>query len=218
MATYEVLGTNTKNTRWLIIKSLRAFGQATVNQLADAVEVKAVTVRHHLNTLQAEQLVEMEEERRGVGRPVHLYRLSQKAERLFPQTYHLLIDRLLGELKQTFPKETVRALIDSLASSMADDLRREVDGLPPEARRERLLEWLEERGLTASWHESDTGLELVSYHCPYRAIGHHHPELCRIDETLVQAAVDAEVERASCLRLGDTACTLVLHEVHLAED
>lgn len=212
MTLHETLGTNTDSTRWLVIKSLRASGQATVNELAEAVGVKPVTVRHHLTSLQAEGLVAVEELRHGVGRPKHVYHLTRKAERLFPQTYHVLFDHLLEEIKESFPPETVRQLIDSLAASLAQEFRSEVVGLSPDARRDRLVEWLDEQGLAARWRQSEDGLQLVKYHCPYYAVGSEHPELCRIDEVIVSTAVQAEVERSGCLLSGDPACSLKLHE------
>ncbi len=212
MAFQEMLGTNTHSTRWAVIKALRGYGQASVSELAGAVGVKSVTIRHHLNSLQAEGLIEVEEQRQAVGRPVHLYRLSEKAERLFPQTYQLLVDGLLDQIKATLPPAEVQRLIGALAGALADDLRHELAGLPPDARRERLVEWLERRGLTARWRQSEDGLELVKYHCPYHAVGQRHPELCQIDEMLVGVVLDAEVERATCLLSGDAACTLVLHD------
>src|SRR5690606_30978040 len=182
LAIQDALRTNTRSTRWLVVRALRARGNATVNDLAEAVGVKPVTVRHHLTSLHAEGLVEVQEERQGVGRPVHVYHLTRKAEQLFPHTYHLLIDRLLDEIKETFPPEIVQQLIDSLANSMAQDIRREIAGLPEEARRERLVEWLEEQGVAARWRQADDGLHFVKYYCPYYAVGEEHPELCRIDE------------------------------------
>jgi predicted ArsR family transcriptional regulator len=210
MSVYDVVGTNENSTRWNVVKALRAAGRATVSELAEAVSVKGVTVRHHLTALQAEGLVDAEQERRDVGRPVYVYALTPQAERLFPQNYHVLVDGLLDAIRDEFDQETVERVIHVLAESMADDLRQEVAGLPPEARRERLVQWLSERGLPARWRETSDGLELVKNHCPYYAIGHRHPELCAIDEALVCAVVEAQVERVACLLMGDADCALAL--------
>lgn len=219
MSIQEVLGTNTDSTRWSVIKALRACGGATVTELAEMVGVKPVTIRHHLISLQAEGLVDVTMKRHGVGRPSHFYRLTRKADRLFPHSYHVLVDRLLGEIKENFPPETVNMLIESLADSMASDVRREVADLPPEERRARLVEWMEAHGLTVRWRQSEDGLlQLVKYHCPYYAVGDDHPELCRIDEAMVSAVIDAAVKRSGCLLSGDPACALVLDEYAEDED
>src|SRR5262245_29934910 len=60
-------------TRRAVLDALRASGQASINELAEGIGVKAITIRHHLNGLQAEGLVEVEEKRQSVGRPLHVY-------------------------------------------------------------------------------------------------------------------------------------------------
>ncbi len=63
-------------TRQAIVRALKSFRQATVKDLADTVGVKAITVRHHLNGLQAEGLVDVREQRQSIGRPLHYYSLA----------------------------------------------------------------------------------------------------------------------------------------------
>ena len=82
-------------TRRSVLEALRSAGTATVAQLAEMVGVKGITIRHHLNALLAEGLVDAEEKRQAVGRPIYMYRLTTEAENLFPQKYHQLVERLL---------------------------------------------------------------------------------------------------------------------------
>lgn len=196
------------------MRALHKLGRATVSEIAGAVGVKSVTVRHHLTSLQADGLISADEERRTVGRPVYIFRLTPKAEQLFPQSFHILVDGLLKQLKQNLEPEMVDMLINAMAGALAGDLRQELDGLPDDkARRASMIQWLDDKGLTAIWQESSDGLQLVKYRCPYYAVGDHHPELCQIDEELVRIALDAEVMRSACLLEGDSNCTLVLSDL-----
>jgi predicted ArsR family transcriptional regulator len=72
-------------TRRAVLMALRNRGWATVSELANEVGIKSISVRHHLNALQADGLVEMEERRQSVGRPLHIYMLSEEATRSFWQ-------------------------------------------------------------------------------------------------------------------------------------
>src|SRR5690606_27219250 len=115
--------------------------------------------------------------------------------------------------------EPVNMLIKSLADSMASDVRREVADLPPEERPTRLVAWLEAHGPTVRWRHSEDGLlQLVKDHSPSSAVGDDHPELCRIDEAMVSAVLDAAVKRSGCLLSGEPACALVLDEYAEDED
>jgi predicted ArsR family transcriptional regulator len=218
MNTGDAAAINPNSTRWAVLKTLRRQGRATVSEVAAQVGVKGVTVRHHLNSLHADGLVEVDEQRQLVGRPVYVYRLSASAVQLFPQAYHILVKGLLAQIRDQLSPDEVDLLIAGLADTLAADLRRQMAGLPPDERRERLIGWLDERGLTARWQETPDGLQLVKQHCPYHTTGASYPELCAIDAALVRAALDAEVVRAACLQEGDPVCALALDSTHsLAE-
>ncbi len=210
MDAQDVVGTQPQSTRRAVIHALRASGCATVGQLAEMVGIKPAAIRHHLNSLHAEGLVEVEEQRQAVGRPIHIYRLTDKAEDFFPHSYHVLVDRLLDQLKLNLSPAVVQALLDALAESLAEELRREVAHLPTPARRLRLMEVLNQSGQMVHWQESESGLQLIKYHCPYSLVGQHHPELCQIDQTLIRAVLETEVKQVACLRSGDPACSMLL--------
>ena len=75
------------STREVIVRTLKVQGMSTVNDLADAAEVSPVSVRHHITALQAQDLVVAEEVKHGVGRPYHVFSLTEKAFELYPGRY-----------------------------------------------------------------------------------------------------------------------------------
>ena len=198
------------STRRAVLEALRTANAATVAQLSEMVGVKAITIRHHLNGLLAEGLVEVEERRQTVGRPIYVYRLSPDAESLFPQKYHQLVERLLDQVKLSLPPETVDMLIKSLAKSLAAELQVDFDRLPEPERLNRLIDLLAREGFMAQWRRTENGVELVEYHCPYYAVGQRHPEFCQIDEELIRVALKAQVAKEACLLTGDPACKFLL--------
>lgn len=198
------------STRRAIIDTLNNMGRATVSELAGNVGVKAVTIRHHLNALQADGLINVEEKRQSVGRPVHIYSLSEKAQGLFPQKYHVLVRRLLDQIKDQLPIRTVEVLIDALADELADEVREDFESLPFEERMTRLIDVLADEGFLAKWQHTDEGIQLIEYHCPYYHLGQQHPEICQIDQALIQAALNTPVEKEACILAGDHVCTFLV--------
>lgn len=198
------------STRRAVLEALRSANAATVAQLSEIVGVKAITIRHHLNGLLAEGLVEVEERRQTVGRPIYVYHLSPEAENLFPQKYHQLVERLLDQVKLSLPPDTVDMLIKSLATSLAEEFRGEFEALPEPERLNHLIELLGREGFMAQWRRTENGVELVEYHCPYYAVGQRHPEICQIDEELIRVALKAQVAKEACLLTGDPACKFLL--------
>jgi DeoR family suf operon transcriptional repressor len=197
-------------TRQAILDTLNTYPDATVNDLSDAVGVKAITVRHHLNALLADGLVIMEEQRQAVGRPLHVFTLSQAGRALYPHRYTLWISKLLEQLTETLAPSAAEHLIDKLAQSVAEDARDEFTNLPLRQRMRRLIELLSQQGFSAQWQRTEDGLPLVELHCPYYALGQRHAEICQIDEVLISTVMETEITKGSCLFSGDNVCTYIL--------
>jgi DeoR family transcriptional regulator, suf operon transcriptional repressor len=197
-------------TRQTILDTLNTHPKATVNDLAEAVGVKAITVRHHLNALLADGLVILEEQRQSVGRPLHVFALSQAGRALYPHRYTQWISTLLEQLTESLAPSAVDHLISALAKNVAEDARAEFADLPPRQRMRRLIELLTQQGFSAQWHRTEDGLPLVELHCPYYALGQRHAEICQIDEALIRTAMETEITKGSCLFSGDNICTYIL--------
>ena len=113
-----------QGTRQEVLEALKERGRASVSDLAEAVGVKSVTVRHHLNALQADGLLDVQEERQPVGRPRHIYSLSEDGQSLFPQKYHVLVERMLDQLKDTSSVEVAELFLQQLGEQVGDVFRR----------------------------------------------------------------------------------------------
>ena len=66
-----------KSTKDKILQTLLRKPKITINDLAEAVGINPISVRHHLTNLQMEGLIAAEEERHGVGRPRLVYSLTE---------------------------------------------------------------------------------------------------------------------------------------------
>ncbi len=200
------LDNSKESTREIILRTIRQRHQATVNELAEAADVSPVTVRHHLNALQAESLLESDSVRRKVGRPYHVYSLSEKGLELFPKRYASLSIRLLEELKNQFAPEVVTSLFQGVVEAIVDEHRSEFEALDLEERLGYLVELLADEGFLARWEKRDERYHIIEYSCPYLSLGHEHAEICHFDRDLIVAVLDTEVEQHSCMLNGDSCC------------
>lgn len=195
-----------ESTRDIILHTIKLRNKATVNELADAADVSPVTVRHHLNALQAESLLVSDSVRRKVGRPYHVYSLSEKGHEPFPKRYARLSTRLLEELKKEFPAEVITRLFQNVVQSIVEEQREEFENLPFEERIRYLVELLAEEGFLARWEKTDDEYRLVEYSCPYISVGQEHTEICSFDKELIISVLNTEVEQHSCMLSGDQCC------------
>ncbi len=194
------------NTRDTILAALKARPQATVEGLAEVADVSPVTVRHHLNSLQAEGLLEATSIRRKVGRPHYVYSLSQAGHELFPKKYARLSSRLLDELKHRFSEAVVADLFGNVVQKIVDEHKGEYESLSFEERLDYVIDLLEEEGFLARWEKVDGQYRLIEYSCPYISVGQAHTEVCTFDRELVTLVLQTELEQHSCMLKGDTCC------------
>lgn len=198
------------STRDVILNTIKAQPKANVDELATAAEVSPVTVRHHLNSLQADGLIESQSVRRSVGRPYYVYSLSEKGQELFPKRYVRLTSRLLDELKAHLPEETVREVLNNVVDGVVNEHRGQFEHLSFEQRLDYLVELLADEGFLAKWEHTSEGYRLTEYSCPYLSLGENHSEICTIDRQLIVNVLDVPIEQNSCMLDGSQCCEFTI--------
>ncbi len=199
-----------KSTRDKILKTLAQHPGATVNDLAQAVGINAISVRHHLSNLQAEGLVRAEEERHGVGRPRLIYFLTEAGLEKFPTRYVQLVTRLLEQMKENLSSDLVHELFNKMAESLATDYEDELRGLSLEERIEVMARLLAREGFTVEWEKKGPTYLIHEISCPYYKVGQNHPEICTMDQTLISRMLAIPAEKVQCILSGDKYCTYVV--------
>lgn len=200
----------TSSTRETILHSIKLAPQATVEELAEAAEVSPVTVRHHLNALQAEGLIEAEAIRRKVGRPYHVYTLSEMGQELFPKRYVRLSTLLLEEMKERLPQDVVIEVFRGVVERVLSEHDGEYEHLTIEEKLDFLVELLGEEGFLSVWQESENGYHIIEYSCPYRSIGGTHVEVCTFDRELMYSVLNLPVQQNSCMLEGADCCEFTI--------
>ena len=149
---------------------------ASAREISRALKMSAATVRHHLRVMAADGRLEMSfvRARDGRGRPEKVYSLPQAA---LGDNLSALSDALLTEAGTSVRME---ALAKRLAgeSNFANQ--------PISKRLNLTVEKLNTMNYHARWEAGSQGPRLIFTHCPYAAIIGKHPELCRMDEELLE--------------------------------
>lgn len=199
-----------KSTRDRILQTLLNNPHSTISDLADAVSINTISVRHHLTNLQADGLVVAEEERHGVGRPRLVYSLTESGQEEFPTRYLQLTNRLLSHLKQTLPEEEVQKLFTEMAKDVAGDQASKMQSLPLEEKLNKLKDSLENEGFSIEWEQDELEYRINEIACPFYHIGQTHPEVCSMDQALISTMLSIPTEKVHCVLNGDNHCTYVI--------
>lgn len=196
-----------KSTREKILRTLLAFPGSTINDLAEAVGINGISIRHHLTSLEAEDLVTSAEERHGVGRPRLIYTLTDKGVEEFPTSYLRLTKRLLVELKQRLGAEEVKVIFQNIGQKMAEHYSEDLNDESLETRMRHLKSVLTQEGFIIDYVKNENGFILTSLSCPYYKVGLDHPEICALDQQMISEFLSAPVKVQSCILNGADCCT-----------
>lgn len=179
-------------------------GQASVNDLAEELELTDNAVRAHLNTLERDGLVRPSGKRAGVRKPETLYALTPEADRLFPDAYHLLFARLLERVEERLPDGDVAEMLREIGRMLAKELvDRPSNSL--RQRTEQALGVLDGMGGLAEVHKADDGYLIQGFSCPLSYAVVEHPEICKLAEALISEILQAPVVE-TCDRSGTPKC------------
>lgn len=207
-----------KTTRQRVLQTLLSRQRCTINELAEAVEINPISVRHHITKLEAEGLVASEEERHGVGRPRRLYFLTEEGLERFPSRYLRFTIRLLQQLKGSMPESMVSSLFRQMAEDVAAEYEAKINGLDMEQRLNLVAQLLRNEGFTVEWEQKGQEYHIREISCPYYHIGQSHPEVCSVDQTLISAMLSVPAEKIKCVLNGDTYCTYVVSNATSVEN
>jgi len=197
-------------TRDKILRTLLKKPRSTINDLAEAVGINPISVRHHLTNLQMEGLVEGQEERHGVGRPRLVYILTNEGMERFPTRYMQLTTRLLSQMKETMPGPVVAKLFSQIAEDLANVYANDIKNLTMEERLDFVKDMLAQEGFTVEWEKKDNQYQIHEISCPYYQIGIAHPEVCTVDQTLISKMLALPANKVQCILDGGAHCTYVI--------
>jgi len=196
-------------TRRRIVKLLKTEGAMDSASLAGRLHVTAMAVRQHLYTLQQEKLVTAEERRVPVGRPAKFWRLTQDADRLFPEAYAELNAALITSVQDAFGPDGMARLLDARVARQRADYRSRIDASAPLAKRvQQLARIRADEGYMAEVKRDGQGFLFIENHCPICAAATACQGFCASELDLFRTALGpgVSVERTEHILSGDRRC------------
>lgn len=203
-----------QSTRQRILEILKERKQATVDQLSEALDLTPVTIRHHLDVLRGEGLVDAPKvlRRRGRGRPQYVYGLTEAAGDFFPKNYHSLADLMFDEIRDRFSNTELDQILNAVADRMAAQAPSLGHAQSPQQILNTIVDYLNAQGYVARWNTTPGGdFVLHTCNCPYERVAHAHSEVCQMDANFVAQLVGVSPERTSHMASGDDSCSYVFH-------
>jgi len=196
-----------KSTREKILRTLLAFPGSTINDLAEAVGINGISVRHHLTALEAENLVTSAEERHGVGRPRLVYSLTEKGVEEFPTNYLRLTKRILNSLQEKLTPAELKSIFEEIGAEIAEPYQKNLQHKSLDERIKLVKTAMTKEGFIVEVEKNQEAYIITSLSCPYYQVGLDHPIICNLDRTMIGRLLDRELTPESCIFEGAEHCT-----------
>lgn len=205
------------SARERVLFVIKTTGPQTAARMAKRLGVTTMAVRQHLAILEGEMLVDFTDERRKVGRPARLWRLTPKAFDKFPDGHAELAVGMLHAIQSAFGEQGLKRLTEERTRQQVQIYRARMPGPGgPLAERAATLARLRcEEGYMAEWgRQRDGTLRLVENHCSIAEAARICPNLCAGELSLFRAVLgdDVSVERVEHILSGDRCCAYRISE------
>ena len=195
-----------------VLYVIKTKGPQTAARIAKRLGVTPMAVRQHLAVLEAEKLVDFTEDRRKVGRPARLWRLTPGASVQFPDHHAELAVGMLQAIQSAFGDEGIDRLTDERTRQQAESYRARMPApnAPLGDRVAMLARIRREEGYMAeSRHNRDGTIELVENHCSIADAARICSKLCGGELSLFRTLLGdgVTVQRTEHILSGGRCCS-----------
>lgn len=193
-----------------ILSTLKEKGPSDATALAAELGITAPGIRQHLYELQRKELVAFDEEPRPMGRPAKIWRLTEEANKCFPDNHAAVTTNLLKSARNAFGSEGLCRLLSQYASDQVRSYRSRMgDRAELRSRLEALAQLRCEEGYMAEVKTGDTGeLLFVENHCPISCAAQSCSEFCDNELNMFREVLGdaAEIVRIEHMVHGSRRC------------
>lgn len=196
-----------------ILMRLRHEGPSSPERLAADLGLSRTGVLQQLHALEAAGLVTRAAVRHGVGRPRHVYDVTEAAQDLFPMDYDGLARGLLAAIRsiggdrliEDVFEERRRLTRERVHARMAERL--DADATLCDRTRELAVIQDEQGYLAEVLLDGDGVIRLVERNCAIHRVVGDHAAACQAELDLFREVLGADVARETHIASGDRCCT-----------
>lgn len=209
----ETMQKELAGSQQLLLERLKNHGPQSVRLLSRHLGMTPMGVRQHLAVLADADLVSQGgETRQKRGRPVRLWRLTERGHARFPDHHAQMTVELIDNVREVFGETGLNRLIARWAENGCARYRRELAAVGDslEHQLQSLVAQRSGEGYMAELRLLPDGAWLlVENHCPIRTAASSCDGICNGELALLKGlfAGSAEVERIDHLLSGARRCT-----------
>lgn len=201
-----------ENTHQAVLFWLKRRSEMTVADLCKVLEVTSMAVRRHLSGLSQEGLIECRLVKQSRGRPTYKYRLSPKAESLFPSAINSFAFELLDAVYDLKGHQGVLELLELRDEALLKKLGPQFEQLSLEARIEQAVRIFSENGYMTEYNKLDDGNYFIfQQHCAVHNLASKYRQICALESRLLEKLLGVKTERKQYIMKDDPVCGYLVY-------
>lgn len=195
-------------TKDKIILLLKKTGGLTAEELSRQVGITPMGVRQHLITLERKSIISYEAKKHGIGRPVFVYKLTDRADDIFQKNYSGFILDLLSDLELLDGRPKLGALFKKRKERLVKERARLLEPYGFHDRITALSNLLEEDGYLVDLDDDGQNYGLSLHNCPLSRVSCRYPEVCNEELKQISELLDTSAVMAKTIPFGDPFCLI----------
>ncbi len=210
--------TQQPSTKQDILQYLIKHGQATAQEFADELDISPQAIRRHLKDLETEGLILYQSVKIGMGRPQHVYQLSELGRNYLrrgddrPDSYGEFAVSFLDTLAATVGRDQVSSILQKQWQKKALEYRDRLGNGSLQERVAKLTALRKAEGYMAEWHlleDSTDGSRfmMIEHNCAISGVAESFPSVCGHElEMFATLLPDCTIERTHWIIGGEQRC------------
>src|SRR6202171_6438338 len=174
-----------RSTRMEVLELLRRRGGCSAETIATDLGITPNAVRQHLTNLERDGLVVSHPEKSGRGRPALLFKLTERADSVFPKRYGQLATMVLQEVQEMGGPEALDEVFSRLPARHATAIERDLVAHSFDDKLRFVVAWIGRAGTLAEQTETEEGVKVTIHNCPFRHTALQFPQVCTIPPHLM---------------------------------
>ncbi|WP_170287665.1 helix-turn-helix transcriptional regulator [Aquibacillus halophilus] len=198
-----------------ILLKLKRGNRLTIVQLMEGFHITDIALRRHIHTLEREGLIQSFQEKQTMGRPHHVYQLTDKGGELFPNQYQQFSVDLLKEVEEIQGIDFVYQLLASRTDKSIDEYKKLLEDVPDyNGKIKKLVQIQEDKGyMTELQENADGSYTLKQFNCPISNVAREYKGICGQELNLFEELLeDSSIAATSCIVSGENCCSFLIGE------
>jgi len=198
-------------TREKIMLLLKKRGTMSIDDISKELNITSMGIRQHLLSLEKKDLIDYVAKRQGIGRPAFFYKLTDKADDLFPKEYREFVVTAFKDIEKNDGRDKIDEIFKWRKNRLLKDMKDVLSA--KKTFREKVYGFkdiLESKGYLVEFNATNKHYTLKQYNCPIYKLAAEFKEACRYELQMYKDLLGRVVSREQCISEGDPSCTYII--------